>query len=239
MSEQSHARGLWHGSARGLFGDSPGPSSSPFELSETGLVGRNRARRGLQNVGRGPPNGARTEPYQRPLVWFCPGRAVLEASWAVLERRISENATMPKHCKTYRKSVMFAPRASLGKPLRSLLGRLGGLLGASLGLLGPLGGLLGPLGAEISHFRFVVPVYGLVGAVLGPSWAVLGSSWAVLGPSWAVCGPSWGDLGPTRGHLESILGHLGAIVGNPARHDRLRKARKMKINVSPRREHHF
>eukprot|EP00959_Pyramimonas_sp_CCMP1952_P474160 9502970-Pyramimonas_sp.AAC.1 len=54
-ARQNHARSLGHASVGWFFGCHPGPSWSPSELSEAGLVGLPRAPRGLQNGPKGLP----------------------------------------------------------------------------------------------------------------------------------------------------------------------------------------
>ena len=61
------------------------------------------------------------------------------------------------------------------------------------------------------------------------SWGHLGG---ILGASWGILEPLGSILGASWEHLGGILGHLGSILG-------IKKAKKSKMMVSPRRDANF
>ena len=111
--------------------------------------------------------------------------ALLEASWAVFERREAEKARRPKSFQNFRKTDDF------------------GLLGlSSEASWKPLGALLGPLGCLLGPF----------GGFLGPSWGILG---AFLGPSWRLPETCLSFRGPVFSRLGPVSGLLGALLWPP------------------------
>merc|ERR1712151_629968 len=93
--------------------------------------------------------------------------AVLEASWAVLERRKAEKAGRPKSFKNKWKINDF------------------GLLGRSQeASWRPLGASWRPLGPSWAHLGRLGALFGRLGGLLGRLGGLLGPSRPVLGPSW-------------------------------------------------------
>ena len=120
--------------------------------------------------------------------------------WAVLgpNRREPE-----KHAKTNGKSMIFASRSPLGKPLGALLGRLEALLDRleailerSWTVLGPSWAVLGSLGALLGSLEPLLGCLGALQAALGPQVSRPGEGNACYARALALRLP----LEPPQGH---------------------------------------